>query len=83
MLSSNVTPDVLAKVGRSLHLQPHHPLSLIRERIVDYFCRSFPSPSTSFAVYDSLRPEVSVRQNFDDLLVPPHHPSRKTTDTVT
>ena len=80
--SSNVTADVLAKVGRRLHLQASHPLSLIRQRVVEYFSRTFPTPSSAFAVYDSLHPQVSVQQNFDDLLVPPQHPSRRMTDTV-
>ena len=79
---SNVTPDILAKVGRSLHRKPHHPLCIIRERIIEYFQRRFPSPSSSFQFFDDLHPSVSIQQNFDDLLVPPLHPSRRTTDTV-
>ena len=80
---NNVTPDILAKVGRSLHRLPHHPLCIIRERIIDYFQRRFPSPPSSFRFFDDLHPSVSVQQNFDDLLVPPLHPSRRITDTVT
>lgn len=34
-----------------------------------------------FKVFDSLSPEVSVKQNFDDLLVAQDHPSRSLSDT--
>ena len=88
---SNIPPDVLAKVGRNLHLRPHHPLNLVKERIESYFVHqlaaspsSVPSPSASaspFCVFDNLPPRVSVRANFDELLVPASHPSRRTTDT--
>lgn len=36
---TNVTPKILAKVGRDLHNQPHHPLWLIKERIKSHFYR--------------------------------------------
>ena len=34
---TNVTSKILAKVGRNLHNQSHHPLWLIKERIKDHF----------------------------------------------
>lgn len=36
---TNVTPRILAKVGRNLHNQTHHPLWLIKERIKAHFYR--------------------------------------------
>ena len=36
---TNVTAKVLAKVGRDLHNQSHHPLWLIKERIKAHFYR--------------------------------------------
>jgi len=36
---TNVTPGILAKVGRNLHNQSHHPLWLIKERIKAHFYR--------------------------------------------
>lgn len=36
---TNVTPKILAKVGRNLHNQSHHPLWLIKERIKSHFYR--------------------------------------------
>lgn len=39
---TNVTPKILAKVGRNLHNQSHHPLWLIKERIKAHFYRYRP-----------------------------------------
>lgn len=36
---TNITPKILAKVGRNLHNQSHHPLWLIKERIKSHFYR--------------------------------------------
>jgi len=36
---TNITPKILASVGRNLHNQSHHPLWLIKERIKDHFYR--------------------------------------------
>ena len=72
----NITPDVLARVGRNLHLVPSHPLQLLKSRIEQFF------QPLEFSVFDSLPPRVTVQQNFDQLLVPPDHSSRKLTDTV-
>ncbi|XP_012525917.1 probable phenylalanine--tRNA ligase, mitochondrial [Monomorium pharaonis] len=79
---TNVTPNIIAKLGRNLHIQQHHPLSLLRQRIVNYFYGQFRSKSgtPSFSVYDNMCPIVTVAQNFDSLLVPKDHPSRKKTD---
>lgn len=79
---TNVTPNVIAKLGRNLHIKQHHPLSHLRQRIVNYFYGQFRSKSgtPSFSVFDNICPIVSVAQNFDSLLVPKDHPSRKKTD---
>ena len=65
-------------MGRNLHLVPSHPLQLLKSRIEQFF----QAESGGFSVFDSLHPRVTVEQNFDHLLVPPSHPSRKLTDTV-
>lgn len=79
---TNVTPNVIAKLGRNLHVQQYHPLSHLRQRIVNYFYGQFRSKSgtPSFSIYDNICPVVTVEQNFDSLLVPKDHPSRKKTD---
>ncbi|XP_055364534.1 phenylalanine--tRNA ligase, mitochondrial [Betta splendens] len=79
---TNVTPKILAKVGLNLHNQTHHPLWLIKERIKAHFYSSYTSRSGNplFSVHDNLSPVVTVEQNFDSLLIPPDHPSRKRGD---
>ncbi|XP_077100241.1 phenylalanine--tRNA ligase, mitochondrial [Siphateles boraxobius] len=79
---TNVTAKILSKVGCQLHNRPHHPLWLIKERIKDHFYRSYIGRTGNplFSVHDNLRPVVTVEQNFDSLLIPPDHPSRKKGD---
>lgn len=79
---TNVTPRILAKVGRNLHNQSHHPLWLIKERIKAHFYSSYIGRwgNPLFSVHDNLSPVVTVEQNFDSLLIPPGHPSRKQGD---
>lgn len=79
----NVTPKIISKLGQNLHVKKDHPLSHVRQRIVNYFYKAYVSrtgQSPLFSVYDNLSPVVSVSQNFDSLLVPSDHPSRKKSD---
>jgi phenylalanyl-tRNA synthetase alpha chain len=79
---SNVSSKILSHLGRKLHLQKYHPLSLIKQRIVNLFYKRFVGRTGNplFSVYDDLEPIVSVNQNFDSLLIPPGHQSRKKSD---
>lgn len=79
---SNVTKKILSKVGRNLHNQRNHPLWLIKERVKDHFYKQYlvRSRTPLFSVYDDLSPVVTVEQNFDRLLIPQDHPSRKKGD---
>lgn len=79
---TNVTSGILAKVGRNLHNQSHHPLWLIKERIKAHFYSAYIGRwgNPLFSVHDNLSPVVTVEQNFDSLLIPPDHPSRKRGD---
>lgn len=76
---SNITPDIAAKVGHDLHCQPHHPISLIKQRISSYF--SEPSTDVAYKVFDRLPSRVTTVANFDSLLIPVTHPSRSHSDT--
>ncbi|XP_035597449.1 phenylalanine--tRNA ligase, mitochondrial-like isoform X1 [Oncorhynchus keta] len=79
---TNVTSKILAKVGCNLHNQAHHPIWLIKERIKAHFYRAYimRSGNPLFSVHDNLSPVVTTEQNFDSLLIPPDHPSRKRGD---
>ncbi|XP_004618916.1 phenylalanine--tRNA ligase, mitochondrial [Sorex araneus] len=76
---SNVPRRVLSCVGRRLHLQPHHPLWLLKERVKAHFDRHHAARAGAplFSLHDNLSPVVTPWQNFDSLLVPPDHPSRQ------
>lgn len=78
---TNVTPKILSYLNRNLHLQKSNPLSLVRQRIVNYFYSSFTlRGNPEFSVYDNLSPIVTTKQNFDDLLIPLDHVSRAKSD---
>ena len=75
---SNVTPQIREKLGIHLHLQPDHPLGIIKSRI-EGFCHQWAASHPEhpqFRVFDNLDPIVSTRRCFDDLLVPINHVSR-------
>lgn len=79
---TNVTEKIASYLGKNIYLQPHHPLSLVRRRIIDYFYKTFVNRRGNplFSVHENLSPIVSVNQNFDSLLIPKDHPSRLKTD---
>lgn len=76
---TNVTPKILEKVGVNLHNQEFHPLWIIKERIKAHFYGSYVGRGGNplFSVHDHLSPVVTVEQNFDSLLIPEDHSSRK------
>lgn len=80
---TTVTPALISKIGRNLHLQNNHPLHLIYKRIESFFYSSFVKSRGNpiFSVYNNLSPIVTVEQNFDSLLIPKDHVSRKISDT--
>lgn len=80
---TNVTSHVLSFVSRNLHNKKHHPLNLLKRRIIRYMYGNYVNRRGNplFSVYDNLLPVVTTYQNFDSLLVPPDHPSRKKSDT--
>ncbi|XP_046495941.1 phenylalanine--tRNA ligase, mitochondrial isoform X3 [Equus quagga] len=79
---SNLSQKVLSRVGRNLHNQQHHPLWLIKERVKEHFYKQYVGRfgTPLFSVYDDLSPVVTTWQNFDSLLIPAGHPSRKKGD---
>lgn len=79
---TNVTPKILSKVGKSLQNQRNHPLWLLKERMKDHFYTCYLSRHRNplFSVYDNLSPVVTTEQNFDSLLIPPGHASRRKGD---
>lgn len=79
---TNVTPHLLSHVGRNLHLQPYHPLSHVTQRLTQHMYGRYLSPRGNplFSIHSQLYPVVTTQQNFDSLLIPKDHVSRKKSD---
>ena len=75
--SCNVTSRISSLVGRNLHLQPDHPIGIVKSMIEAYWKRR----DDSFISVDDLSPIVSTTANFDSLLVDADHVSRSRSDT--
>lgn len=69
---TNISETTLSRVGRKLHLEPRHPISIIRQLIEDHFA--------NWTTFNDLHPVVTTKQNFDDLLVPKNHVVRNKSD---
>uniref|UniRef100_A0A1D1Y9F2 phenylalanine--tRNA ligase n=1 Tax=Anthurium amnicola TaxID=1678845 RepID=A0A1D1Y9F2_9ARAE len=76
--TNNVPDTIFSKLGLQLHRRDNHPLGILKNAIYDYFDVNC---SGKFVKFDDLCPIVSVRQNFDDVLVPADHVSRSYNDT--
>lgn len=85
---SNVTDKILELAGRELYNLPNHPLGIMRFKMQEFFLNnSIPKghlhekKKVPFMIGDNFSPIVSVQQNFEDLLIPKDHVSRKRSDT--
>ncbi|XP_077233847.1 phenylalanyl-tRNA synthetase class IIc family protein isoform X2 [Tasmannia lanceolata] len=76
--TNNVPDTIFSKIGLQLHRRDQHPLGILKNAIYDYFNTNY---SNKFIKFDDLCPLVSVKENFDDVLVPPDHISRSYNDT--
>lgn len=79
---TNITPRILSHLGRNIYLHKHHPLSILRQKIINYFYSNYLGRSGTpiFSVHDTLNPLVTTKQNFDNLLIAEDHPSRRKSD---
>ncbi|XP_051130065.1 phenylalanine--tRNA ligase, chloroplastic/mitochondrial [Andrographis paniculata] len=76
--TNNVPDSIFSKLGMQLHRRDEHPLGILRNAIYEYFDTNYPN---RFVKFDNLCPIVSVKANFDDVLVPADHVSRSYNDT--
>ena len=75
---SNIPDSLKNIIGKNLHMTKNHPLEIMKKKIYEYFDSL---QNYKFAKFEDLCPIVTVKQNFDDLLIPDNHPARKKTDT--
>ncbi|XP_022257670.1 probable phenylalanine--tRNA ligase, mitochondrial [Limulus polyphemus] len=80
---TNVSDRILNLIGKNLHHKQYHPLCLLKQRIVNFIYSKFVNSRGNpiFSVHDNLNPVVTLEQNFDNLLVPHDHPSRRLSDS--
>ncbi|XP_038883400.1 phenylalanine--tRNA ligase, chloroplastic/mitochondrial [Benincasa hispida] len=76
--TNNVPDNIFSKLGMQLHRRDNHPLGILKNEIYKYFDINY---SNKFNKFDDLSPIVSVKENFDDVLVPEDHVSRSYNDT--
>ncbi|XP_068656771.1 phenylalanine--tRNA ligase, chloroplastic/mitochondrial [Aristolochia californica] len=76
--TNNVPDGIFSKLGLQLHRRDNHPIGILKNAIYNYFDTNY---STKFVKFDDLCPLVSVKANFDDVLVPADHVSRSFNDT--
>jgi phenylalanyl-tRNA synthetase alpha chain len=74
---SNVPEHIMSKTSLKLHNKNGNPICLIKQRIYNYFTKTYPL----FKMFDELNEVVNVENNFDLLLIPKDHPSRSKSDT--
>jgi phenylalanyl-tRNA synthetase alpha chain len=74
---SNITPKIIEKINKNIHLRNNHPLNTIKKLVEKYFITTQPE----FKIFDRFHPKVTTKQNFDDLLIPLDHVSRRMSDT--
>ncbi|KAA8910334.1 hypothetical protein TRICI_004132 [Trichomonascus ciferrii] len=72
---SNVPPSITKLMGRKLHLNPRHPIGIIRSLIEKRI------ESLGYTFFNEFEPVVSTYDNFDVLGFPQDHPGRSKTDT--
>ncbi|XP_011500279.1 PREDICTED: probable phenylalanine--tRNA ligase, mitochondrial [Ceratosolen solmsi marchali] len=79
---TNITPKIISHLGQNLHIAKNHPLSYVRQRIINHFYKSYLNRlgNPLFSVYDNINPIVTTVQNFDSLLIPIDHVSRAKSD---
>jgi phenylalanyl-tRNA synthetase alpha chain len=65
---------IKSKIDRDLFLDENHPICIIKEKIYEYF-------GNDFCRIENFPKIVSVKKNFDDLLISEDHPARLETDT--
>ena len=75
---TNISTEVLQQMEKKLHLNGNNPISIVKQRIYDYFQRKHVKECGEplFAIFDDLSPVTTTAQNFDYLLIPKGHNAR-------
>ena len=84
----NIPEKILSLCDKNLLKRPSHPLGILSDKIRSFFQdpNVYKSPlqqanPLAYVIKDDFDPIVTVQQNFDELLIPQDHISRKKADT--
>uniref|UniRef100_A0AAF5D6D5 Phenylalanine--tRNA ligase n=1 Tax=Strongyloides stercoralis TaxID=6248 RepID=A0AAF5D6D5_STRER len=80
----NITIGIEKLLTRKLHLELGNPINLMKQRIVNFMHKEYRKPgnrSPTFTVCENEPRIVSIFENFDSLLIPKDHVSRRNSDT--
>ncbi|CAI4220946.1 unnamed protein product, partial [Auanema sp. JU1783] len=80
----NLSPAVQKLMARRLLEESSNPLSLLKQRLINYFHQTYRKPgnrSPLFTICDKEPRVVTTYENFDSLLTPLDHVSRRPSDT--
>lgn len=72
---TNITSSIEEKMNRKLHLQANNPIGILKNELFSIL------QTLGFRTFDSFCPIVTAKENFDNLLIPTSHPSRRKCDT--
>lgn len=75
---SNIPKGVKELIGKNLYNISNHPIEIVKRAVFTYFDSL---KNYKFNKFEHLSPIVTVKQNFDDLLIPQEHPARNKSDT--
>ena len=71
---TNLTERIIRNVDAKKHCIPNHPTEIIKNQIYKFFDEQY--KSQEFEKVESISPIVTVKQNFDSVLIPEDHVSR-------
>ncbi|XP_068234614.1 phenylalanine--tRNA ligase, mitochondrial [Palaemon carinicauda] len=79
---TNVSPQILSRIGQNLHLLKYHPLNHMQTMIVKYLYNRYITARGNplFSLHNQFHPVVTTQANFDSLLIPKDHISRRKSD---
>lgn len=73
-----IPQSITCKFDCNLHKKEHHPVAIVKQKVVDYLQTA---TDGSFTVFEDLPKQVGTFDNFDALRIPTDHPSRSQSDT--
>lgn len=79
---TNIPSNILALMERKLYKEQYHPIAFVKRRIQDYFDNNYKTQSGApLFSFHEVSPVVTLKQEFESLLLPANHVHRSLTHT--